>query len=171
MPEKQYFVPNPSLQIYKPSFRDYNNGSATQWEYNKKTGNFFIKFASQNEHKNNNGNCTFDWENGPEMTFSIWELGQISSVLVGRKSFLGLQDDKDSNKGKGLYHQTGNNNAVFKLDSQDGRKLLSVSIKKKGKLFRLSQVLSNEEAYTIAIVINSVIQYMYINPIPIEKKN
>jgi len=166
---------NSSFTLFRPNLKDHTKGSATSWEYNHETGDFFVTIAKQNESKDDNDNATFGWKaNSQRILFNQWELGDIISVLSGRKAYLGYEDtsDKDIKKGKGLFHQTANGNAVIKLYRVDPNTLgFEISTKKNGVQFWAGHRINNGEAMTLTIVLTEVIKQMFVfagRPVPTD---
>jgi hypothetical protein len=157
---------NPSYKIYKPS-KDPSKGSATSWEYNDKTKNFFLTIAKQADGKDDNGNSIFQWKDQSEtVKLDLEELSEIMLVIHNKKPHLGMSDGQ-SNKGKGLFHQTKDGNTIVKLyqiDSNDGITFgLEISSKKTDWQFWAGQRITPAEAGVILIMCQRAISDMIFN--------
>ncbi len=156
---------NSSFTIFRPNPKDHNKGCATSWEYNHKTGAFFITIAKQNEGKDDNDNATFGWKaNSQRVMFNQWELGEMISVLSGRKAHLGNEEvnDKDIKKGKGLFHQNASGNAIIKMYRVDPNTLgLEISTKKGGVQFWAGHRINTGEATTLMVILTEIIKQMF----------
>lgn len=158
--EKKKF--NPSYKIYKPNVKDSSKGSATSWEFNPTTKNFFLTIAKQADEKDQNGNAVFQWKDNSEtIKLDLEELSEISLVFSNKKGFLG-NGDGQTNKGKGLFHQTKDGNTIIKIyqieQSGDGINFgLEISSKKSSGQFWSGQRITPAEAGVIKNMIQKVI--------------
>ena len=158
--EKKKF--NPSYKIYKPNVKDSSKGSATSWEFNPATKNFFLTIAKQAEEKDHNGNAAFQWKDNSEtIKLDLEELSEICLVISDKKQHLGNSDGQTL-KGKGLFHQTKNGNTIVKLYQieQSGEGLhfgLEISSKKSDGQFWAGQRITPAEAGVIKNMIQKVI--------------
>lgn len=162
MEKKKY---NPSYKIYKPNNKDFSKGSATSWEFNPLTKNFFITIAKQSESKDDSGNSVFQWrENSETIKLDIEELSEIQLVITDKKQHLGVSDGQTL-KGKGLFHQTKDGNTIVKMYQieQSGEGLhfgLEISSKKSNTQFWAGQRITPAEAGVIKIMIEKSISDM-----------
>jgi hypothetical protein len=158
MEPKKY---NPSYKIYKPNQKEFAKGSATSWEYNPTTKNFFLTIAKQLESKDQNGNAVFDWkENHETVKLDLEELAEIALVLSDKKDHLGNSDGQ-TQKGKGLFHQTKDGNTIVKLyriDSADPTYGLEISSKKSSNQFWCGQRITLAEARVLFIMCSKAIE-------------
>lgn len=159
MNNKKY---NPSYRLYKPNNKDSLKGSATSWEYNPTTKNFFLTIAKQNESKDENGNASFAWkENSETVKLDLEELSEITLVLNDKKNHLGNSDGQ-TNKGKGLFHQTKDGNTIIKLYQidQSGEMVfgLEISSKKTNSQFWSGQRITLAEARVISVMCEKSIE-------------
>lgn len=157
--EKRY---NPKFQIYKPNNKDPNKGAASAWEWNPKTGDFFLTVAKQNPGKSESGNATFAWKDDSQIfKMSEWDIGEVIAVLSGRKNHLGFPDEKTT-KGRGLFHQVSKGeNAILKLykfDNDSGDFGLELSTSKSGVRFWAGHRISINEAVVLQNILEDVIK-------------
>jgi len=161
--EKKKF--NPSYKIYKPNAKDSSKGSATSWEFNPTTKNFFLTIAKQSEGKDDGGNAVFQWKDNSEtIKLDTEELSEICLVIDDKKSHLGSSDGQ-TQKGKGLFHQTKDGNTIIKLYQidQSGEGLhfgLEISSKKSAGQFWAGQRITPAEAGVIKNMMQKVISDM-----------
>ena len=74
--EKKKF--NPAYKIYKPNQKDSSKGTATSWEFNPLTKNFFLTIAKQSDSKDDGGNAVFQWKDNSEtIKLDLEELSEI----------------------------------------------------------------------------------------------
>ena len=161
MQDKKY---NPAYKIYKPNPKDTTKGSATSWEYNPSTKNFFLTVAKQSDAKDDSGNATFKWKEDSEtVKLDLEELSEIMLVISNNKSHLGSSDGQ-TQKGKGLFHQTKDGNTIVKLYQIDGDNGitfgLEMSSKKSDKLFWSGQRITPAEAGVISQICSFCIKDM-----------
>lgn len=154
---------NPSYKIYKPN-KDHTKGAATSWEYNEKTQNFFLTIAKQAEGKDENGNSIFQWKEQSEtVKLDLEELSEIMLVIADKKDHLGGSDGQ-TNKGKGLFHQTKDGNTIVKLYQIDGGEGvtfgLEISSKKTNVQFWAGQRITPAEAGVIHVMCDHAIADM-----------
>jgi hypothetical protein len=152
---------NPSYKIYKPGHKDHSKGSATSWEYNQNTKNFFLTIAKQNQEKDSGGNPSFSWkENSETVKLDLEELAEIILVFSAKKNHLG-NPDGTTQKGKGLFHQTKDGNTILKIYQIDTSGELSfgleISSKKESGAFWSGQRITLTEAKVISILCEKAI--------------
>jgi hypothetical protein len=150
---------NPSYKIYKPNFKDSSKGAASSWEWNPKTGNFFLTVAKQSGEKSEGGKPTFAWKNNAE-TFKLAEvdLAEICLVLEGKKEFLGQSDGA---KGKGLFHQTQYGNSILKIYKTDYGLGMELSCKKGDNRFWGGHRLTQGECKYLSVILKRCMWEMY----------
>ena len=163
MEKKRY---NPSYKIYKPN-KDYTKGSATSWEYNSATKNFFLTIAKQSESKDQNGNASFMWKEQSEtVKLDLEELSEIMLVLSDKKNHIGGSDGQ-TQKGKGIFHQTKDGNTIVKLYRVDSTPEhtfgLEISSKKTNSQFWSGQRITPAEAGVIYLIFEHVIKDSVFN--------
>lgn len=158
--EKKKF--NPAYKIYKPNTKDSSKGSATSWEFNPTTKNFFLTIAKQAESKDDNGNAIFQWKDNSEtIKLDLEELSEICLVVSDKKQHLGNSDGQTM-KGKGLFHQTKDGNTIIKLYQieQSGEGVhfgLEISSKKSSGQFWAGQRITPAEAGVIHNILQKAI--------------
>lgn len=91
----------PRVCIYKP--RRDGNGCASQWEYSPKRQCTFLMIAAQSG-TDDKGNAKFGWDAKRTMKLKNEELGDIVSVIRGKKTGVGPWD-KDKDRFKGFFHK------------------------------------------------------------------
>jgi hypothetical protein len=156
MSENKY---NPSYKIYKPNFKDSTKGASSSWEWNPKTGNFFLTIAKQSGEKSDGGKPTFSWKDNSE-TFKMAEsdLAEVALVLSGEKSFLGFED---GSKGKGLFHQNKSGNSILKMYRLDKGLGMELSSKKGDVRFWTGHRISEGEAKFLSTIIERCMWEMF----------
>lgn len=159
--EKKKF--NPAYKIYKPNQKDSAKGTATSWEFNPTTNNFFLTIAKQSESKDDSGNAVFQWKDSSEtIKLDLEELSEICLVIDDKKDHVGGHDGQ-TGKGKGLFHQTKDGNTIVKFYQieQGGEGMhfgLEISSKKLNVQFWAGQRITPAEAGVIKTMLQSVIQ-------------
>jgi len=152
---------NPSYKIYKPNFKDSSKGAASSWEWNPKTGNFFLTLAKQSGEKSEGGKPTFSWKDNSE-TFKLSEsdLSEICLVLNNEIDHLG---QPDGSKGKGLFHQTQYGNSILKIYKTDYGLGMELSCKKGDKRFWGGHRLTRGECKYLLVILTRCMWEMYVN--------
>lgn len=145
-------------RIYKPNKN--GNGVASKWQLSFKPEKKYDQFelflvTSSQSGEDEKGNQRFDWESGIIVKIGEADLGEIISVLEGRKDSLGF-------KGM-LFHETpGGGNKVIKLDSTEKGYTLSVSAQDSEKNKKNHyQVISPGEAAILLVLLRAAVVRIY----------
>jgi len=144
-----------NCKIYKPN--KTNNGAASQfcWSHEKRC--IFIESAPQMPDRDGEGNSLFDWKNN-KIIFKLGppDIAEILCVLDGIKSSVGYAD-------KGLFHSSGNNNAVLKFQKADkSGYYFGISVKKEGsEPVAIKHSITDGEGMILQILLRRAIEIVY----------
>lgn len=148
------------FRCYKPN--NSGNGAASAWQLSYKKDSKFDPWVmfltvSKQEGKDENGNAKFNWKNGAiTVKLGDADLGEIISVLEGRKASVGTKGS--------LFHQTGTGgNKVVYFESTDLGFKLSVSAQdnEKNKVGPYFHTLTHGEGSMLLILLKRAVERIY----------
>lgn len=148
------------LRFYRPN--KSGNGAAIALQLSYKKDNEFDKYqlfligANQLKDNDSNGNAQFDWKSPITVKLGENDLGEILSVLEGRKDFVGPKGS--------LFHQTpGGGSKVVGFSMSENGYSLSLSAQDKDKnIKKVFMNLSHAEASVMCVLIKRGIEKMFM---------
>lgn len=147
------------FRIYKP--KQSGDGSATAWQLSFKEQNKYNPWmlflvAAKQTGMDEKGNAKFDWDNSLTVKLGDADIGELISVLEGRK-------DKVGSNGS-LFHQTpGGGNKVVKFESSDYGFNVAVSAQdeQKNKLGPIYHSITHGEAALLLTLLRRAVEIIY----------
>lgn len=123
-----------NLRFYHPNGQGSGSAVSLELKLNGTSnggGNcFFLEMAKQKTVPNRKGNArvpaTFDWENKATVKLDFLDICELQAVLEGAKPQAG-------SNGRGLYHQTEQNNTIISFSKADKAPGFQLAISRKSK--------------------------------------
>jgi len=146
------FIEN--YKIYKPNKN--SNGSASQFCFSKEKKAIFLEMASQSINKDVDGNATFDWKTKLIYKLGAIDIAEILLVLHNFKNSVGYDN-------KGLYHSSGDNNAILRFQKGDkSGYYLGISVKKgESAPVALKHSITDAEGMILRVLLEESIRIIY----------
>lgn len=155
------------LRIYRPS-KTIQSGTAIKWQVVEKVKQkgdksyseimVFVEGAPQTG-MDENENASFAWEDRTRLVtlkLGMVDLGELLSVLKGRKDFAGQSAEK------GLYHQLNGASKSLQLVFVQGKGYtFRISAKDEHGLRDIKQTLSFSDAELLTIVLEEAVRLYY----------
>lgn len=123
-----------TLRFYHPNGQGSGSAVSLELKLNGKENGgsncFFLEMAKQKTVSNHAGGgrvpATFDWENKATVKLGFLDICEILAVLESAKGQVGAG-------GRGLYHETGENNTVISFGKADKAPGYQLGISRKGR--------------------------------------